>query len=162
MIIIFYTTLQTIVGILFIIEKDGAIDSILFEKGIKRFNIDKCILKETSLLKECKDQLESYFRGKLKKFSFPFNISGTPFQKTVYKNLLEVPYGSLTTYKDIAIKLGNPFACRAVGMANNINKLPIVIPCHRVIASSGNLCGYSSGVDIKKILIDIEKNNLYL
>ena len=118
----FYTTLQTIVGILFIIEKDDAIDSILFENDKKNFNIDNCILKETSLLKECKDQLENYFQGKLKKFSFSFNISGTPFQKTVYKNLLEVPYGSLTTYKDIAIKSGSPFAFRAVGMANNRNK----------------------------------------
>lgn len=161
MISIFYTTLKSIVGTLFIVEKNNSIDSILFEKDKEVCNISQYSLKETDLLKECKTQLDSYFKRKLKVFSFTFNISGTEFQKSVYQKLLEIPYGELVTYKDIAVKIGSPNSCRAVGMANHINKVPIVIPCHRVIASSGDLCGYASGVNIKKILIDLEKNNLY-
>ena len=81
---------------------------------------------------------------------------GTDFQQKVWKALEDIPYGETLSYKDIAIKIGNPKACKAVGMANNKNNLPILVPCHRVIGSNGKLVGYSSGLDIKLKLLELE------
>lgn len=104
-------------------------------------------------------QIEEYLSGKRKSFDFPYELKGSEFQKNVWNALLEIPYGETKTYKEIAILIGNPKACRAVGMANNKNPLPIVVPCHRVIGSNGKLVGYAGGVEIKDKLLEIEKEN---
>lgn len=103
-------------------------------------------------------QFDEYFNGKRKYFTLPYIMHGTEFQKNVYLELLKIPYGKTVSYKDIASKIGNVNACRAVGNANHHNKLPIIIPCHRVINSNGELGGYAGGIEIKKFLINLEKN----
>ncbi len=105
-------------------------------------------------------QLETYFAGKLKSFDLPLDTVGTPFQKQVWNILLTIPYGETASYAEQAVKLGNPSAVRAVANANGMNKLSIIIPCHRVIGSDGSLTGYGGGLWRKKKLLDLEKANI--
>lgn len=114
-------------------------------------------LNETPLIRKAAEQLMEYLAGKRKAFDLPLEPEGTPFQKAVWKALTGIPYGKTRTYKDIAESIGNPKACRAVGMANNKNPIAILIPCHRVIGAGGKLVGYAGGLDIKKKLLDLEK-----
>jgi len=109
------------------------------------------------LINKAAEQLEEYFAGKRKKFDMPLNPCGTEFQRSVWKALEEIPYGEIRSYKDIAIAIGNPNACRAVGLANSKNPIWIVIPCHRVIGAKGTLTGYGGGLEMKQRLLDLEK-----
>ena len=102
------------------------------------------------------NQLKQYFNGKLKKFKVKFDLAGTAFQKNVWAALLDIPYGQVCSYKDIAQKIGKPNAFRAVGMANNKNNISVIIPCHRVIGHDGKLVGYGGGIDIKEKLLALE------
>ena len=101
-------------------------------------------------------QLDEYFAGKRKKFDMPLNPQGTAFQLSVWKALQAVPYGKTRSYKQIAQAIGNPKACRAVGLANNKNPIWIIIPCHRVIGADGALTGYGGGLRMKEKLLEIE------
>ena len=117
--------------------------------------------RNNSLLKYEIGILKAYFKGKQVVFDFPLDLRhGTPFQKKVWGKLLEIPYGECRSYKWIAEQIGYPRAARAVGMANNKNPLPPVIPCHRVIGSNGELIGYASGLHIKKQLLEMEYNTI--
>lgn len=113
--------------------------------------------KETQLIKETCKQLSEYFEGKRKSFTLPITLKGTEFQLRVWKALSKIPYGETRCYKDIARVVGNPKASRAVGMANNKNPIAIIIPCHRVIGSNGNLTGYAGGLDKKLQLLKLEQ-----
>ena len=117
--------------------------------------------KETALLKEAKAQLEAYFAGKLKDFSLPIAPAGTDFQLKVWEVLLTIPYGETITYGQLAERVGNATASRAVGMANSRNPLPIIIPCHRVIGANRKLTGYTGGLDIKIKLLNLEGGLLF-
>jgi methylated-DNA-[protein]-cysteine S-methyltransferase len=102
-------------------------------------------------------QLAEYFSGKRKEFDLPLDLSsGTEFYQSVWKELLKIPYGHTTTYSAIAGKVGHPVAVRAVGLANRNNPLAIIVPCHRVIAKSGDLQGYFYGLDVKRKLLQLE------
>jgi O-6-methylguanine DNA methyltransferase len=101
-------------------------------------------------------QLEEYFAGKRREFNFPLDLRGTDFQLSCWNALIAIPYGETRSYADIALAVGKPNAFRAVGMANNRNPIAIVVPCHRVIASDGGLCGYGGGLDVKKKLLELE------
>lgn len=116
---------------------------------------------ESPLLLEAEQQLLEYFRGGRRSFGLPLAPRGTPFQKAVWAALLEIPYGETRSYAEIAARTGNPRACRAVGMANRSNPLPVFIPCHRVIGADGSLTGYAGGLDMKAALLALEseKNN---
>jgi methylated-DNA-[protein]-cysteine S-methyltransferase len=103
------------------------------------------------------DQLEAYFARELTEFDVEIELHGTPFQKRVWAALLDIPYGATASYGDIAAAIGQPTACRAVGMANGRNPVAIVVPCHRVIGSSGTLTGYGGGLDRKRLLLDLER-----
>jgi methylated-DNA-[protein]-cysteine S-methyltransferase len=102
------------------------------------------------------NELEEYFACKAREFTFPLDLRGTDFQQACWRALLAIPYGETRTYADIARAVGKPNAFRAVGMANNRNPIAIVVPCHRVIASNGTLCGYGGGLDIKRKLLELE------
>jgi methylated-DNA-[protein]-cysteine S-methyltransferase len=102
------------------------------------------------------NELEEYFGGKRRKFTFPLDLRGTDFQLACWRALLAIPYGETRSYADIARAVGKPNAFRAVGMANNRNPVAIVVPCHRVIASDGGLCGYGGGLDVKRKLLELE------
>jgi methylated-DNA-[protein]-cysteine S-methyltransferase len=101
-------------------------------------------------------ELEEYLAGERRQFSFPLDLRGTDFQLACWRALLAIPYGETRTYGDIARAIGRPQGFRAVGMANNRNPVAIVVPCHRVIASDGTLCGYGGGLDVKRKLLRLE------
>ena len=111
----------------------------------------------TPLLENCVKQLEEYFAGKRRCFSLPMHLVGTEFQQKVWHALMSIPYGETISYKEESQRVGNEKAIRAVAQANGANPLPIVIPCHRVINANGNLGGYSSGVDKKQFLLNLER-----
>jgi len=108
------------------------------------------------LLRSYTEQLDEYFSGQRREFTFPLDLRGTDFQLACWHALLGIPYGETRTYADIARAVGKPNAFRAVGMANNRNPVAIVVPCHRVIASDGTLCGYGGGLDVKRKLLELE------
>jgi methylated-DNA-[protein]-cysteine S-methyltransferase len=101
-------------------------------------------------------ELAEYFAGRRRRFTFPLDLRGTDFQLACWRALLAIPYGETRSYAHIAWGVGKPKAFRAVGMANNRNPIAIVVPCHRVIASDGKLCGYGGGLDIKRKLLELE------
>lgn len=103
------------------------------------------------------EQLEEYFNGERKFFDLPLDTRGTDFQKQVWKELQNIPYGKVVSYQYIAEKINNPKSYRAIGNANNKNPIPIIIPCHRVIGKNSDLKGFSLGLDLKKFLITLEK-----
>lgn len=112
--------------------------------------------EETQLLKTAAEQLKEYLAGNRQTFDLPLDPRGTEFQKAVWNALLDIPFGEIRSYKHVAEAIGNPKACRAVGMANNKNPILIVIPCHRVIGSDGSLVGYGGGIDLKEKLLKLE------
>jgi methylated-DNA-[protein]-cysteine S-methyltransferase len=112
------------------------------------------------VLKETQKQLDQYFSGDRMHFELPLQPKGTDFQKSVWKELMLIPFGKVSTYGELAQSINNPKASRAVGMANNKNPLPIIIPCHRVIGKNGSLTGYAGGLEIKKHLLMIENHQI--
>ncbi len=113
------------------------------------------------LLQEAARQLTAYFAGERRTFDLPLRPAGTPFQQAVWNALREIPYGEVRSYAQIAARIGRPKATRAVGMANHRNPLPILIPCHRVIGSSGALTGYAGGLAVKEQLLRLEGYYLF-
>lgn len=112
--------------------------------------------RETPLIREAHRQLEAYFQRKLTRFDLPLFTRGTPFQEKVWAELRKIPYGTVITYGELALRIGNPHGSRAVGMANSRNPLPVLIPCHRVLGAKHKLVGYTGGLDIKVKLLEIE------
>ncbi len=102
------------------------------------------------------NELKEYFNHQRKKFDIMLDIKGTPFQKRVWKQLQKIPFGEIVSYKYIAVKIRQPKAFRAVGHANALNPVAIIIPCHRVVNVNGNLCGYAAGLSIKEKLLELE------
>lgn len=146
-------TYETMIGKLTITATNSLLMSIDFvEPDSKQVNV-----VETPFIKEVWKELEEYFIGVRKTFQIPLALKGTPFQQKVWKALMSIPYGKTMTYKQIAEAIGNPKAYRAVGMANNKNPIPIIIPCHRVIGSNGKLVGYAGGLEIKEKLLKMEE-----
>ena len=121
--------------------------------GLKRSDDSAVGGARNELTKNVYIQLSEYFDGRRTSFDFPYELRGTAFQKKVWAELCKIPYGHTKSYKEIAAAIGNPAACRAVGMANNKNPIAIAVPCHRVIGSDGSLTGYASGINIKKALL---------
>lgn len=147
---------NTIIGPIEIVEEDGYIIKLGFSID------DKIEKEETNLIKVTYKQIEEYLLGNRKKFTVPIKLKGTEFQKKVWNALLEIPYGKTMSYKQIAEKIGNPKACRAVGMANHNNPIAIIVPCHRVIGNNRKLVGYAGGVEVKQKLLEIESNKYKL
>lgn len=113
---------------------------------------------ETSLLAALKSEMAEYFAGTRKIFSIPLNLIGTDFQKTVWMELLKIPYGTTVSYMQLSKTIGNAKAIRAVANANAINKIAIIVPCHRIVGSDGSLTGYAGGLDRKRWLLNLEGN----
>jgi len=113
---------------------------------------------ETDLLKRAGQELKEYFEGTRLSFDLPLKMEGTEFQIKVWNALLQIPFGETRSYKQIAEAVGNPLGSRAIGNANNKNKISIIVPCHRVIGANGKLVGYEGGLDIKEKLLNLEKN----
>jgi len=143
------------IGEVGIAETDGKISHVYFaDTTNKPKNAE---VKETELIKRAESQLREYFAGKRTEFDLPLTFEGTNFQMSAWKALCAIPYGEVRSYKEQAIAVGNIKACRAVGMANNRNPISIIIPCHRVVGSSGKLVGYGGGLPTKEHLLELEK-----
>ena len=117
---------------------------------------EEIITKSDRISPLVKLELRKYFSGELKTFSFPLDLQTTPFRRKVLEHVYKIPYGKTASYKEIAIQIGNPGAIRAVGGANANNPIPIVIPCHRVIAHDGSLGGFGGRLDLKMKLLQLE------
>ncbi|MBU3803520.1 MAG: methylated-DNA--[protein]-cysteine S-methyltransferase [Candidatus Cellulosilyticum pullistercoris] len=153
-------------------SKIGPIGMVVSEAGVEQIfllkehmddylNVHPEVKKDIALCKEVKKQLEEYFLGKRLKFDLPLVWEGTAFRKKVWKALIEIPYGETRSYGELAAYIGNPKACRAVGGANRANDLPIIIPCHRVIGSTGKLVGFmGTRTDVQERLLAHEKEIL--
>lgn len=136
------------------ILKIGYTDTaIIFLKQVDQIDVDN---EHSTLSDLAFDQVREYLKGHRRTFDFPYELHGTEFQKKVWNALCQVPYGETRTYKEIASVVGNPKASRAVGMANNKNPLMVVVPCHRIVGTHGNLIGYAGGLDMKKALLELE------
>lgn len=139
------------VGLLRLVGDEEGLTHLLF--GSQPFPADA---EETPLLRRAAAELEEYFAGKRQTFTVPLRPQGTPFQQTVWAALQSIPYSQTVSYRDIAVRIGRPTAVRAVGGANGKNPLPILIPCHRVVAADGSLGGYSLGLELKRKLLALE------
>ena len=146
--------MESAIGLLTLVEENGKLREIRF--GSQTADLE---LMETPLLAKTVKELTEYFSGERKQFTIPLDPRGTPFQLRCWDALLRIPYGETRTYREQAVMIGNPKACRAVGMGNHHNLLPIVIPCHRVIGANGKLTGYAGGLNIKELLLEIERMN---
>jgi len=153
---IVYTYLDSFVGKILIAQNERGVKTIWFMEGTKARSPESGWHHEKNLKTEAVRQLRAYFGGELREFDLTLLLDGTPFQQEVWKALQQIPYGETVSYGDIAKWIGRPKAVRAVGGANGKNHIPIVIPCHRVIGSSGHLTGFGSGIDIKVALLDHE------
>ena len=111
-------------------------------------------------VQECVAQLDEYFQGRRREFSVNLILQGTEFQKQVWQQVMKIPFGKTVSYQDVAVALGKPKACQAVGNANGKNKIPIIIPCHRVLGNNGKLTGYGGGLWRKEWLLRHEGNTL--
>lgn len=141
------------VGQLLLRAENGALTGVLFGGGTN-------VCEEDPILEQAAAELAEYFSGKRRTFTVPVRLTGTDFQKQVWAALQEIPYGATATYGEIAQKIGRPQACRAVGMANHRNPVSIIVPCHRVIGSSGALTGYGGGLEAKAFLLALEEKNV--
>lgn len=113
--------------------------------------------KQNEITKICEKQLKEYFEGKRRKFDIPLKLEGTEFQKKVWREVCEIPYGKTVSYKEIAQNIGNEKAVRAVGTAIGKNPIAIIVPCHRIIGSDGSMVGYAYGIEKKEALLKLEK-----
>jgi methylated-DNA-[protein]-cysteine S-methyltransferase len=115
--------------------------------------------RDDEILKETRKEIDEYLTGNRKEFDIPLLLVGTAFQRRVWNGLIKVPYGATATYLQIARAIGNEKAVRAVGQANRANPIPIIVPCHRIIGSDGELIGYGGGLSVKKRLLELEQRN---
>ena len=148
---------ETISGINFdiVVSNDGIRKILINKKSEELAGVEK-VTTENSLVANVFIQLKEYFKRKRREFELPLDIIGTDFQKRVWNELLKIPYGKTITYNQLALNLGDKKVIRAAAAANGANPLPIVIPCHRVIGSDGNLVGYGGGLDVKQQLLELE------
>jgi methylated-DNA-[protein]-cysteine S-methyltransferase len=149
-----YTT--TPIGDLLLAGDESGLGLIGFPKGKMRRDPEPDWIFNEKPFVETRRQLDEYFAGERKEFDLPLNLSGTDFQVQVLEELQRIPYGETTSYGAIAKRIGRPRAMRAVGAANGRNPIPIIIPCHRVIGSSGDLTGFGGGLDTKAALLRLE------
>jgi methylated-DNA-[protein]-cysteine S-methyltransferase len=155
----FYGFTETPVGKLFLLGDSGALRRIEFCSQTPKSEIDPEWIEDRARLSDAMQQISQYFEGARKTFDLRLVPAGTPFQQAVWRGLLSIPYGETTSYRDLARVIGRPSAIRAVGAANGRNPLPIVVPCHRVVGSSGYLTGYGGGLHIKETLLALERKN---
>lgn len=142
---------ESLIGTLTVICDDSSLHRIVFGDA------GECI-RPNYVTDKVISQLQEYFDGKRQEFEIPLSLSGTEFQLTVWNQLLKIPYAKTCTYGELARSIGKRGGARAVGGANNKNPIPIIIPCHRVVAADG-IGGYGPGVEIKKVLLEIEMKN---
>ncbi len=152
----YYCYLDTPIGELLLAGDDDGLSLVSFPEGSMRRDPEPdWIYKEKPFI-AARRQLTEYFAGERREFDLPLKLSGTEFQMSVLDALQQIPYGETTSYAEIAERIGRPKAVRAVGAANGRNPIPIIVPCHRVIGSHGELTGFGGGLDTKEALLRLE------
>jgi methylated-DNA-[protein]-cysteine S-methyltransferase len=156
---LFYTQIDdSPVGPLLLAGDSDALHVLAFGGGSRRREIDDDWMPDRKgVLNDVRKELDQYFAGRLRKFSTRLAFNGTAFQNEVWKQLTRIPYGETISYLDLAKRIDNPKAVRAVGMANGANPIAIIVPCHRVIGSNGSLTGFGGGIPTKRALLELEK-----
>jgi methylated-DNA-[protein]-cysteine S-methyltransferase len=157
-----YSQLESPVGPLTLVADESGLRQIVFTNAHRAGATNPSWRKDDEPLREVIHQLQAYFAGELQEFTQSLAPQGTPFQLEVWERLCKIPYGETISYGELARRIGNPKACRAVGLANGSNPIPIIIPCHRVIGSNGKLTGYGGGLPIKEKLLALEQRQLKL
>jgi methylated-DNA-[protein]-cysteine S-methyltransferase len=157
-----YTRMKSPVGPLLLAGDEDGLRLVHFATGRRPMSPLREWIEDRTPFKEAIRQLEAYFEGKLKDFDVPLVLDGTDFQLLVWNNLRKIPYGETVSYGQLARRIGSPEAARAVGLANGSNPIPIIIPCHRVIGSNGDLTGFGGGLPVKKKLLALESRQLSL
>jgi methylated-DNA-[protein]-cysteine S-methyltransferase len=152
----YYCYLETPIGDLLLAGDDDTLSLIAFPGEARRHDPEPDWIYNETPFSEARRQLGEYFAGDRKSFELPLKLTGTEFQVRVLEELQRIPYGETKSYRDIAERIGRPKAVRAVGAANGRNPLPIIIPCHRVIGSHGELTGFGGGLDTKEALLRLE------
>lgn len=152
----YYRYLETPIGDLLLAGDEDGLSLVSFPEGSMRRDPEPEWIYSEKPFAEAARQLTDYFAGSLKAFDLSLKPTGTEFQLAVLDELQKIPYGTTTSYGDIAERIGRPKAVRAVGAANGRNPLPIIIPCHRVVGSSGDLTGFGGGLPTKKALLRLE------
>jgi len=155
----YYCYFDTPIGELLLAGDSQALSMIGFPKGAMRRDPEADWIHNEKPFAEVRSQLAEYFAGDRKSFELPLALDGTEFQVSVLKALQDIPYGETTSYGAIAKQIGRPKAVRAVGAANGRNPIPIIVPCHRVIGSGGDLTGFGGGLDTKAALLRLEAEN---
>lgn len=158
----FFTHLPSPIGSLLLAADNNRLREIAFPKNGAPAPTQPDWIEDASVFAEPIRQLRAYFAGELETFDLPLTPEGTLFQQQVWKELCKIPYGETISYGELARRIGNPNAPRAVGLANGSNPIPIIIPCHRVIGSNGKLTGYGGGLPIKEKLLALERRQLRL
>lgn len=159
---LYYCHLPTPIGDLLIAGDGEAIRVVGFPEGSRRREPEPQWIFSEKPFAEAGRQLRAYFDGSLREFDLPLKPEGTGFQLRVLGELTKIPYGTTVSYADIAQRIGKPKAVRAVGRANGHNPIPIIIPCHRVIGSNGDLTGFGGGLETKRALLRLELENSQL
>ena len=152
-----YDDLHTPIGRLRLVADDEGLREVWFESGRHRREPDPSWAHSPASLAFARVQLEEYFAGTRQLFDLPLHPLGTPFQLAVWRELARIPYGATRSYGELARRIGQPRAVRAVGAANGRNPLPIVLPCHRVIGADGSLTGFGGGLPTKRFLLAMEE-----
>lgn len=152
-----YTWMESPVGNLLLAGSAGVLHRLHFSKGSKATHPDPAWQLDDQAFHEPLRQLREYFAGRRKSFNLRLAPEGTPFQLQVWEQLQAIPYGRTISYGELACRIGNPSASRAVGLANGSNPIAIVIPCHRVIGANGKLTGFGGGLDVKEKLLALER-----
>ncbi|MFE1023795.1 methylated-DNA--[protein]-cysteine S-methyltransferase [Streptomyces sp. NPDC058818] len=154
-----HTVIDSPYGLLTLVAEDGVLCGLYMTDQRHRPAEETFGTAADGPFAETEEQLTAYFAGDLKDFTLDLRLNGTPFQRTVWDQLREIPYGETRTYGALADALGNPAASRAVGLANGRNPIGIIVPCHRVIGASGGLTGYGGGLERKQRLLDFERGS---
>jgi methylated-DNA-[protein]-cysteine S-methyltransferase len=157
-----YTEIESPVGALRLVGNERGLCQLSFVEGRRKTRPNPEWKEDRRSFAAAIKQLREYFAGKREQFDLPLVLDGTPFQLSVWRNLQKIPYGETVSYLDIAKKIGNPQAVRAVGLANGSNPIAIIVPCHRVIGSDGSLTGFGGGLPTKQKLLALESRQLRL
>lgn len=153
---IWYDNMATPIGNLLLVADEHGLRAVGFEQGAHQPTVEPHWQRDPGKLQFARVQFEEYFAGTRQTFDMPLHPLGTPFQLSVWKALAKIPYAATTSYGELARRIGNPKAMRAVGAANGRNPLPIVVPCHRVIGGDGSLTGFGGGLPTKRFLLTLE------
>ena len=150
------STVESPIGPLTLVARDGALTNISMHEQCHVSPPPDDAISDDAWFKDVAAQLHAYFAGELSTFDLEMNLLGTPFQQSVWAQLCEIPYGETISYGELAQRVGNPKASRAVGLANGRNPISIIVPCHRVIGANGSLTGYGGGLERKTWLLELE------